>query len=70
MTAGSPHTGRPRPAPPAVPVPQASETDLIEVTFTPPSPQLTPGAARAILAMLLHARDRVNARNAGGVERT
>lgn len=30
--------------------------ELIEVTFTPAEPQLSPGAARAVLAMLLSAR--------------
>jgi len=30
------------------------------VTFSPAEPQLTPGAARAVLAMLLHARNRAD----------
>jgi hypothetical protein len=36
---------------------------VIEVTFTPAEPQLAPGAARAVLVMLLRARD--NAGDAG-----
>ena len=36
---------------------QTSEGELIEVTFSPVEPQLTPGAARAVLAMLLRARE-------------
>ncbi len=31
------------------------EGDGLEVTFSPAEPQLTPGAARAVLAMLLRA---------------
>jgi hypothetical protein len=34
------------------------EGELIEVTFSPAEPQLTPGAARAVLAMLVRARER------------
>ena len=36
------------------------ESELIEVTFSPAEPQLTPGAARAVLAMLLRARERAD----------
>ena len=36
---------------------------LIEVTFSPAEPQLTPGAARAVLALLLRARERAQARD-------
>jgi hypothetical protein len=34
---------------------------VVEVTFTPAEPQLTPGAARAVLALLLRARDMAQA---------
>ena len=37
---------------------ETGEGELIEVTFTPAEPQLTPAAARAVLAMLLRARER------------
>jgi len=37
---------------------QTGEGELIEVTFSPAEPQLTPGAARAVLAMLVRARER------------
>jgi hypothetical protein len=37
---------------------QTGEGELIEVTFSPVEPQLTPGAARAVLAMLVRARER------------
>jgi hypothetical protein len=37
---------------------EAGEGELIEVTFSPAEPQLTPGAAWAVLAMLLRARQR------------
>ncbi len=41
----------------------AAETgvgELIEVTFSPAEPQLTSGAARAVLAMLLRAREKAD----------
>jgi len=37
---------------------QTGEGELIEVTFSPVEPQLTPGAAWAVLAMLVRARER------------
>ena len=43
---------------------ETGEGELIEVTFSPAEPQLTPGAARAVLAMLLRARERAD--RAGG----
>jgi hypothetical protein len=39
---------------------ETGEDELIEVTFSPAEPQLTPGAARAVLAMLLRARERAD----------
>jgi len=42
------------------PAAEAGEGELIEVTFSPAEPQLTPGAARAVLAMLLRARERTS----------
>ncbi len=39
---------------------ETSEGQLIEVTFSPVEPQLTPGAARAVLAMLLRAREKAD----------
>ena len=36
---------------------ETTEDELIEVTFSPAEPQLTPGAAQAVLAMLLRARE-------------
>ena len=39
---------------------QTGEGELIEVTFSPAEPQLTPGAARAVLAMLVRARERAD----------
>ncbi len=58
MTAEPPQAGRPRQAAPAA---NTGQAELIEVTFTPAEPQLTPGAARAVLALLLRARDRAQA---------
>ncbi len=43
---------------------ETGEGELIEVTFSPAEPQLTPGAARVVLAMLLRARERAD--RAGG----
>ena len=43
---------------------ETGEGELIEVTFSPAEPQLTPGAARAVLAMLLRAGERAD--RAGG----
>jgi hypothetical protein len=43
---------------------ETGEGEPIEVTFSPAEPQLTPGAARAVLAMLLRARKRAD--HAGG----
>ena len=53
MTGDIPAQG-PRKAPAA----RTEEGELIEVTFSPAEPQLTPDAARAVLAMLLRARER------------
>jgi hypothetical protein len=39
---------------------EKGEGEPIEVTFSPAEPQLTPGAARAVLAMLLRARERAD----------
>jgi hypothetical protein len=39
---------------------ETSEGELIEVTFSPVEPQLTPGAARAVLAMLLRAQEKAD----------
>ncbi len=39
---------------------ETEEGELIEVTFSPAEPQLTPGAANAVLAMLLRARERAD----------
>ena len=56
-------TGRPRPGrdarggPDAAAV-EASPAAEIEVTFAPAEPELTAAAARAVLALLLQARDR------------
>ena len=54
MTGDMPPTRDRRDAPAA----GVGEGELIEVTFSPAEPQLTPGAARAVLAMLLRARER------------
>ena len=56
-------TGKPRADVRGRPDTPVAEAAVIEVTFTPAEPQLTPGAARAVLAMLLRARD-----NAGHAE--
>ena len=53
MTGDIPAAQGPREAPAA----RTGEGELIEVTFSPAEPQLTPGAARAVLAMLLRARE-------------
>lgn len=39
---------------------QTGKGDLIVVTFNPAEPQLTPGAARAVLAMLVRAMERAD----------
>jgi hypothetical protein len=54
MTGDMPAAQDPQKAPAA----QTGEGELIEVTFSPAEPQLTPGAARAVLAMLVRARER------------
>ena len=36
---------------------EAGQAGRVEVTFSPAEPKLTPGAARAVLAMLLRARE-------------
>jgi hypothetical protein len=56
-------TGRPRPRRDAQSAPDACAAEIapaaeIEVTFTPAEPRLTPAAARAVLALLLQARNR------------
>ncbi len=50
MTAEPSRAARRRQARPAR---EPAGEELIEVTFTPAEPQLTPGAARAVLALLL-----------------
>lgn len=47
-------------APRDPPAAQSGEGELIEVAFSPSEPQLTPGAARAVLAMLLRAREKAD----------
>ena len=59
MTAEPSRAARPRQAAPTTEPPAA---EVIEVTFTPAEPQLTPGAARAVLALLLRARETAQAR--------
>ena len=39
------------------PAGEAGHARQVEVTFSPAEPELTPGAARAVLAMLLRARE-------------
>jgi len=56
MTGDMPPAQDPRKASAA----QTAEGDLIEVAFSPAEPQLTSGAARAVLAMLLRARERAD----------
>jgi hypothetical protein len=58
MTAEPARAARPRQAAPAA---EPAAAEVVEVTFTPAEPQLTPGAARAVLALLLRARDRAQA---------
>ena len=60
MTAEPSRAARPRPAAPAA---EPAGAEVIEVTFTPAEPQLTPGAARAVLALLLRARETAQARD-------
>lgn len=60
MTAEPSRATRPRPPAPTA---ETGKAELIEVTFTPAEPQLTPGAARAVLALLLRARERAQARD-------
>lgn len=60
MTAKPSRVVRPRPAEPAR---TTAGAQLIEVTFSPAEPQLTPGVARAVLALLLRARERARARD-------
>ena len=60
MTAEPSRAARPRQAAPAA---ETGRAELIEVTFTPAEPQLTPGAARAVLALLLRARETAQARD-------
>jgi hypothetical protein len=55
-------TSKPRPrrdaqGRPEIPAAETSQAAVIEVTFTPAEPRLTPAAARAVLALLLQARD-------------
>jgi len=40
-----------------MPAGEAGQAGRVEVTFSPAEPELTPGAAQAVLAMLLHARE-------------
>ena len=58
MTAEPARAARPRQAAQAA---EPAGAEVIEVTFTPAEPQLTPGAARAVLALLLRARERAQA---------
>jgi hypothetical protein len=67
MTAEPSRAARPRQAAPAA---DTGDAELIEVTFIPAEPQLTPGAARAVLALLLRARDRAQARDRADSGRT
>jgi hypothetical protein len=58
-------TGKPRPRPdaqgrPDTPVAETHQAAVIEVTFTPAEPLLTPAAARAVLSLLLQARDQAS----------
>jgi hypothetical protein len=53
-------TGKPRAEVRGGPDTPVAEAAVIEVTFTPAEPQLNPAAARAVLAMLLRARDRAD----------
>ncbi len=39
------------------PAGEAGQAGRVEVTFSPADPELTPGAARAVLVMLLRARE-------------
>jgi hypothetical protein len=55
---------------PAASVADTGDAEVIEVTFTPAEPQLTPGAARAVLALLLRARERAQARDRAESGRT
>jgi hypothetical protein len=65
MTAEPPRASRQ-----AVPAAEPGHAELIEVTFTPAEPQLTPGAARAVLALLLRARERAQASDCAESGRT
>jgi hypothetical protein len=56
MTRDMPATDGPRDGPAA----ETGVGELIEVTFSPAEPQLTPGAAQAVLAMLLRAREKAD----------
>ena len=67
VTAEPPRAGRPRQAAPAA---DTGPAELIEVTFIPAEPQLTPGAARAVLAMLLRARQTAQASGSADGGRT
>ncbi len=64
MTAEPSRAARPRQAR------ERAGEELIEVTFTPAEPQLTAGAARAVLALLLRAREAAQARDRPESERT
>lgn len=55
-------TSKPRPCRdaqdrPDIPAAEISQAGAIEITFMPAEPRLTPAAARAVLALLLQARD-------------
>jgi hypothetical protein len=60
MTAEPARAARPRSAAPAA---EPAGAEVIEVAFTLAEPQLTPGAARAVLALLLAARETAQARD-------
>lgn len=64
MTSATPAAQGPR----HIPAGQTGQGELIEVTFSPAEPQLNPGAARAVLAMLLHARERAGHPEPGALE--
>jgi hypothetical protein len=57
MTGELPRAAR---APRDAPAAETGDGEPIEVTFSPAEPQLTPNAARAVLAMLLRAREKAD----------
>jgi hypothetical protein len=67
VTAEPRRAARPRQS---APVAKPGGAEVIEVTFTPAEPQLTPGTARAVLALLLRAREEAQARDRPDGSRT